>query len=116
MRGKALALAAALSLTLVFLIDVCGLVFGCGCRSLASGAAAACNVHHASPPHCPWCAHPFAGGAVAVAAIASVQAWILWRPGRAKLPLRFVLAVLSFPLTAAAFGALQGFLWDYWSE
>ena len=30
----------------------------------------------------------------------------MWRPGRAKLTLRFVLAVLSFPLTAAAFGAL----------
>jgi hypothetical protein len=115
MRKKGLALAAAISLSLVFFIDVCGIVFGCGCRSLLAGAAAECNVHHASPPHCPWCAHPVAGGAVAVAAIAGVQAWLLFRPGRAGLPLRFVLAVLSFPVTAAAVGALQGILWDYWS-
>jgi hypothetical protein len=113
---KGLVLAAALSVTLAFFIDVCGLVFGCGCHSLLAGAAAECNIHNETPPHCPWCAHPGAGGAVAVAAIAFVQAFILFRPGRARLPLRFLLAVLSFPVTAAAVGALQGILWDYWSR
>jgi hypothetical protein len=115
MLRKVLTLAAALSASSLFLLDVCGLVFGCGCRSLWSGAAAACNIHHASPPHCPWCAHPGAGGAVAVAAIAAVQAWILFRRGRPGLPLRFALALLSFPLTSGLVGTIQGFLWDYWS-
>jgi hypothetical protein len=114
MHKRVLALAVALLVCSFFFIDVCGLVFGCGCRSLLAGAAAACNVHHASPPHCPWCAHPAAGGAVAFAAMAGVQAWILLTPGRASLPLRFALALLSFPATAGLVGALQGILWDYW--
>ena len=115
MHRKALALAAVFLASSLFFLDVCGLVFGCGCRSLWSGAAAACNIHHASPPHCPWCAHPAAGGAVAGFAIAAVQAWILFRRGQAGLPLRFALALLSFPMTAALVGTIQGFLWDYWS-
>lgn len=114
MRERALALAAAILVTSVFFIDVCGLVFGCGCRSLWAGAAAACNIHHALPPHCPWCAHPAAGGAVAAAAIAGMQAWILLRAGRAGLGLRFTLALVAFPAIAGLLGTLQGILWDYW--
>jgi hypothetical protein len=115
MQRKVLTLAAALFASSLFFLDLCGLVFSCGCRSLWSGGAAHCNIHNPSPPHCPWCAHPAAGGAVAVAAIAAVQGWILFRRGRAGLPLRFALALLSFPVTAGLVGRIQGFLWDYWS-
>ncbi len=113
MRAKTFALAAAIVLSSVLFIDVCGLVFGCGCRSLWAGAALACNIHQAAGPHCPWCAHPAAGGAVAFAAVALVQASILWGPGRSRLPLRFALALLSFPAVALLVGTIQGFLWDY---
>jgi hypothetical protein len=116
MRPKVLALAAALAVSTVFFIDVCGFVFGCGCRSLWAGAAEACNVHHPEGPHCPWCAHPAAAGAVAFAAMALVQGWIVFRRGRAGLPLRFALALLSFPLVTGLVGTLQGVLWDYWSR
>ena len=115
MRPKALALAAAFAVSSVFFIDVCGLVFGCGCRSLWAGASEACNIHHAASPHCPWCEHPAAAGAVAFAAVALVQALILMGPGRAGLPLRFAVALLSFPVTAGLVGTIQGILWDYWS-
>jgi hypothetical protein len=114
MRVRVLALLAAIALSAVFFIDLCGLVFGCGCRSLWAGAALACNIHHAFPPHCPWCAHPAAGGAIAFSTMAVVQASILLGPGRAGLLLRFVLALLSLPLIAGLAGTFQGILWDYW--
>lgn len=118
MRRKTLALGAAISISSVFFIDVCDLVFRCGCRSLWAGASVACNIHEASPeggPHCPWCAHPLTAGAVAFLAVAAVQAVILLSPGRAGVALRFALALLSFPAVAGLAGAIQGFLWDYWS-
>ena len=34
----------------------CNLAFHCGCNVFA--LAAHCNIHHAAPPHCPWCAQP----------------------------------------------------------
>src|SRR5512145_216588 len=116
MRFKVPVLAAAMALSSIFFIDVCGLVFGCGCRSLWAGAAFACNIHNDAPPHCPWCAHPAAAGAVAFAAMALVQGRIVLGPGRAGLPLRFALALLSFPLVAGLVGFVQGILWDYWSR
>jgi hypothetical protein len=116
MRLKLLALGAAIAISSVFFIDVCGLVFRCGCRSLWSGAAAACNIHHAAGPHCPWCAQPLAAGAVAFFAVAGVQALVLLGRGRGGLAPRLAIALLSFPVTAALIGAVQGFLWDYWGR
>jgi hypothetical protein len=112
--GRVFAFGAAVLLSSILFIDVCGLVFGCGCRSLWAGAAAACNIQKASGPHCPWCAHPLAAGAVVFLAILAVQARILLGPGRAGTALRFALALLSFPVTAGVIGAIQGFLWDSW--
>jgi hypothetical protein len=119
MRLKLLALGAAIAISSVFFIDVCGLVFHCGCRSLWAGASSACNIHKASPeggPHCPWCAHPLAAGAVAFVAVAGVQALVLLGRGRGGLAPRLAIALLSFPVTAALIGAVQGFLWDYWGR
>jgi hypothetical protein len=116
MRRKVFALVIVLALGSVFVIDVCGLVFGCGCRSLWAGAAEACNIHNEGPPHCPWCEHPLAAGAVAFGAMAVVQAAVILGPGRAGLLLRSVLALLSFPLIASAVGTIQGFLWEYWGR
>lgn len=117
MRSRALALGAAIAVSSIFFLDVCGLVFDCGCRSLWAGASSACNIHDPSPeggPHCPWCAHPLTAGAVAFLAAASVQALFLLGPGRLGVPSRFFLALLSFPITAGFIGAVQGLLWDYW--
>lgn len=113
---RIVALGTAVLVSSIFFIDVCGLVFACGCRSLWAGAATACNIHHGSGPHCPWCAHPLAAGAVAFLAMVAVQAGIVLGPGRSGATLRFALALLSFPATAGLVGAVQGFLWDYWSR
>ena len=49
----------AASLALVH--KLCDLIFRCGCTWAWAGADRHCNVHHASPPHCPWCSHGWAG-------------------------------------------------------
>ena len=36
-------------------MNVCALLFQCGCRSWFTGAAAHCNIHQAGVKHCPWC-------------------------------------------------------------
>jgi hypothetical protein len=37
------------------LMNVCALLFQCGCRSWWTGAATHCNIHQAGAKHCPWC-------------------------------------------------------------
>jgi hypothetical protein len=107
---KAFAFAVVLAISGLFFIDVCALVFGCGCRSLWAGAAIACNVHNPAPPHCPWCAH-LPAGAVAFLAPALVQGFLLMGPGRAGVAVRFMLALAAFPVIAAVVGGIQSLLW-----
>jgi hypothetical protein len=54
----------------------CNLAFHCGCDLLA--LAARCNIHHAVPPHCPWCAHPlyFALSLLFALAISGFALWL----------------------------------------
>jgi hypothetical protein len=112
--GRRLALLALLAVTGILFIDLCAAVFGCGCRSLWNGAAGGCNVHAPAPPHCPWCVHPFAGGAVAFVSIVAVQTWTILRPGRLPLALRAALALAVAPALGGLAGAIHGFLWEYW--
>jgi hypothetical protein len=60
---KKLALLAALAIVSasVLMPPMCNLLFKCGCSWLWTTAAANCNVHNASPPHCPWCSHGATG-------------------------------------------------------
>jgi hypothetical protein len=49
------------TLTSLFFINLCNLIFRCGCRSLWAGAAVACNIHAQQRHHCPWCSHGTGG-------------------------------------------------------
>jgi hypothetical protein len=115
-RRRRLALLVILASTGILFIDLCGLVFGCGCRSLWNGGAEACNIHAPAPPHCPWCEHPFAAGAVSFVSIALAQAWLVLHPGRMGFALRLALAAAAAPALVGLLGAIQGFLWDYWGR
>ena len=42
---------------MTFMAPLCGFMFKCGCVWNWAGADSLCNIHHALPPHCPWCAH-----------------------------------------------------------
>ncbi len=53
---RVLAPAIVLLVAIVGAHPFCNLAFHCGCSLV--GLTAHCNIHHPSPPHCPWCAHP----------------------------------------------------------
>lgn len=114
-RAHLLVYAAALGATLVFFINVCDLVFDCGCRSLWNGAAADCNIHREAPPHCPWCAHPLAGGGTAFLAAALAEwAIVFGSMGGLGLLWRALLALAAFPLASGLAGWLAGLFFGYW--
>ncbi|MBI1896757.1 MAG: hypothetical protein HYS04_09535 [Acidobacteria bacterium] len=114
MRSALLFLVAA-AVSLVFLIDFCGWLYGCGCHSLWAGADAHCNIHQPGPPDCPWCAIGVAGSLVFVAApiLAAQAGVVLASAGWPFLP-RLALAILAFPATGLLIGTAIGLWRGYW--
>lgn len=112
--GRAALFGSAAVVTAVFFINFCNLVYRCGCRSLWNGADVACNVHHATDRHCPWCAIGTAGGVGVFAAIAACQALVAFAvPRMPPLP-RIALTFAAFPLTGGALALVLGLAYDYW--
>ncbi len=117
-RQRAMAFAVVAVGAGVLFVDACGLVFDCGCTSLWAGGSALCNVHSATGPHCPWCAHPVAG-ATALFGVVFAQAGLIYGPlpvGFRSFGLRgrFVAAMLAFPVVATALGLMHGTWYGYW--
>ncbi len=82
----------------------CNLVFRCGCSALA--LTARCNIHAASPPHCPWCAQPawFALAALLALVVGGGAIAFAWRRTTAILPSAAI--GLVGVVAGAALGAL----------
>jgi len=59
----AIALLVTAALTSLLLLPLCDVLHRCGCRASFLGGRTHCNVHQASGPRCPWCAHPLLGTA-----------------------------------------------------
>jgi len=117
-RQQALAFGVAAACAGILFVDMCDLIFDCGCTSLWSGGSALCNVNHATGPHCPWCAHPTAG-ATALLGVLAAQSSLIYGP----LPLvaaslgvwaRLAAALIAFPTVATVLGALHGAWYGYW--
>jgi hypothetical protein len=92
------ALAAVLVVSVLAYMPFCALVHRCGCSWPWAGADAACNVHHASGPHCPWCEHQ-ALGAAAGLGILGGQSLLFHRLRRR-----------GFSVAASALGAAASFV------
>ncbi|HUP22372.1 MAG TPA: hypothetical protein VNB06_05470 [Thermoanaerobaculia bacterium] len=107
-------LVVAVGLSGAFLINLCDLVYACGCRSWWNGAAEACNIANADPPHCPWCTAGWWGLGLPLGAIAAAQAAVLLWPGRASLLARTLLAAAAFPAIGTAVAVLWGMIVGYW--
>lgn len=99
----------------VFYIDLCALLFACGCHSLWNGAAAACNIHSAGAPDCPWCQGAWWSGYTPLLAIVAAQALVAGWPGQASTLRRLALAVLVFPVLGSLLALLYGLALGYWS-
>lgn len=90
-----------------FYINLCQLVFRCGCTYLWAGAAAHCNVHH-GPKRCPVCQLPSGEYQLLLGSIVVVQVLLVWR-GRPWL------ALGALPVLAIAQMLVLGWYRGYWS-
>jgi hypothetical protein len=113
-RSRALIASVGLLVTAVFFINFCDLVYRCGCRSLWAGAAAHCNIHRASGPHCPWCSVGQAGSLAVFLFIAAVQGHVAFRTQRSGY-IVFGLTLLAFPAVGAVLAIAMGVWKGYWT-
>lgn len=102
----------AATVTSVFFIDFCALVFSCGCRSLWAGADAHCNIHTPGVPHCPFCD---AAGYAVWAMIVAAQAVVAFRLRGAGPVVRGGLALLMFPIAGGIAAVIAGWATGYWA-
>ena len=114
-RSAILILLACSVVTGLFMVNLCDLVFDCGCRSLWAGAADHCNIHDATAAHCPWCSVGFSGYMAVYFAIAAPQALLSLYPRRRSWSSRLFTALLTFPVAGALIGLIMGWQMGYWS-
>lgn len=112
--GRVVLLACGLVFAAVLFLDLCDLIFDCGCRALWMGAAAQCNIHHTHPPHCPWCTAGLWGLVVPFGSIATAQAVVAFYPGRERWRLRLGLVLVAFPAVGGLVGLAFGLVSGYW--
>ncbi|MCX6596771.1 MAG: hypothetical protein NTV70_10430 [Acidobacteria bacterium] len=101
-----------IGLNAAFIINLCDLVYRCGCRSWWAGAEAMCNIHQHGVRHCPFCSHGIALPAGVFAGVAAVQLWLSFRPWPPVV--RFGAAVAAFPLVGGASLLVLGLFDGYW--
>jgi hypothetical protein len=106
---------AAVALTSVFFIDLCNLIYQCGCTHLWAGADAHCNIHMPGAKHCPWCAVGPWGGLAVFAGIVIPQVVLSFHPARWNWKARLAAAVAAFPLIGGIEGLAMGLAMGYWN-
>jgi hypothetical protein len=103
------------SITGIFFINLCNLIYRCGCRSIWAGADIACNIHMQGTKHCPWCSHGSGVYAAVLTSILVPQLVLSAYPSRWGWFPRLAASVAAFPIAgliiALAFGLADG----YWN-
>ncbi|HWZ31668.1 MAG TPA: hypothetical protein VNX18_10065 [Bryobacteraceae bacterium] len=100
------------TLTSLFFINLCNLIFRCGCRSLWAGAAVACNIHAQQGHHCPWCSHATGGYAIVMTLMCIPQLGVCFT--RWSWPVRAIVATAMFPAAGLVIAGAFGWLGGYW--
>lgn len=113
MKDRLVPFGVSFTVTCLFFINICDVIFGCGCRSLWSGADALCNVHLAGSRHCPFCSRGVVGYAAIMTLVSAPQFAVSMR-SRWSLPARIVLCLLLFPAAMLAVGLAAGAYDRYW--
>lgn len=114
LAGRVLVFGGTAAVAAAFFLNVCHLIYDCGCVSLWSGGAAFCNIQTAGPPDCPFCAQPnVAYGALYGTFL--VQALVMFVPGSRGPGFRALLALLAFPVVVGAVGVALGLQAGYWN-
>ena len=104
----------ALAIAVLLLLPICDRLHLCGCRAPWAGSAAACNVHAATGPHCPWCEHPALGALAAL--VTGFGQWGVFRRGcraGASSPAAAGASLAALPAVVVLAGALAWLPTDY---
>ena len=112
--GPRLAFLATAALTAVLLLPLCDVLHRCGCRGPFLGGWERCNVHHATGPRCPWCAHPPLGSAVVPLTLGGQ--WLVYRRARGRNlgpAAAAAVAAAALPLVVLPVAALLWLPTDY---
>lgn len=112
---KALIALAAVTVTSVFFMDYCNLIYRCGCEPIWAGRDAHCNRHAMSGKHCPVCSLPFPGQVMVWAAMAIPQLAVSLWPAPWTRTRRLAFALLTFPVTGLPFFIGLGIWKGYWN-
>ena len=102
------------AVTCIFIINLCALVYGCGCHSFWAGAADDCNIHDHEAHHCPWCSIGTEGFVAVALAIVGVQAILSFGPLPRSLPARLLSSLIAFPVAGSAIAVALGCWQGYW--
>ena len=97
MKTRIAIAAAGFVFTSLFFINLCNIIFACGCASLWAGADAHCNIHDAGAGHCPVCSHGVTGYALVFAAIAGPQLAVALFLKTSSWILRLAIVLGMFP-------------------
>lgn len=106
---------AAVTVTSVFFIDFCNLVYRCGCDHLWAARDAHCNIHTPGAKHCPWCAAEVGGGVLVWVAMVVPQAVLAFKPSRWSTGKRFAAALVAFPVIGGILALVMGLMTGYWN-
>ena len=101
MKTRAAIATAGFACTSLFFINLCNVIFACGCVSLWAGADAHCNIHDSAVRHCPVCSHGAIGYAMVFAAIAAPQLAAAFLLKRGSWILRLAIVLAMFPVVGA---------------
>jgi hypothetical protein len=110
---EVIVLGGAWTASLLFLLNLCNLVFGCGCTWAWAGAARHCDVHHAAPPHCPWCSHGWRGFLWVPALLLAAQAGAVLGLRKRGILAQILAAAAVFLAAGAAAGLVSALLDGY---
>src|SRR5216684_7843467 len=106
MIGRGVLFLGSASITWVFLINLCHLIYQCGCTWMWSGAAQHCNIHDAESRHCPWCSIGDFGFYSIAASIIVLQGVIALGPGPWRLSVRALGSLAAFPILGSVIGVV----------
>ena len=105
----------AAAVTSVFFIDLCNVIYQCGCDHLWGAQAAFCNIHNPNAKHCPWCSVGLLGYSLLYGGIVVVQLVLGFFPRRWPWTRRLAAALIAFPVLGGLEGLIMGWSMGYWS-
>jgi len=102
------------TVTTLFMINLCDLIFDCGCRSWWAGGVEHCNIHDPNSRHCPWCSVGDTGFALIWVGMVMPQAVLSLFPPRWAWPKRLGATLAAFAVFGILIGIVMGVSMGYW--